>query len=84
MTHMAAEHGWVCVAVNYRLSPQGVPGSIVDVKRAFAWMRTHIGEYGGDPDFVCVTGGSQAGISRRSAFPQMSRVFPGFEHVAPP
>ncbi len=77
MTHMAAEHGWVCVAVNYRLSPQGTfPDHIVDVKRAFAWIRAHIGEYGGDPDFVCVTGGSAGGhlaaltalIRKRAAF----------------
>ena len=84
MTHMAAEHGWVCVAVNYRLSPQGTfPDHIVDVKRAFAWIRAHIGEYGGDPDFVCVTGGSAGG--HLAALTALSanepRFQPGFEHV---
>jgi acetyl esterase/lipase len=31
------------------------------VKLALAWIRRHIAEYGGDPDFVCVTGGSAGG-----------------------
>jgi acetyl esterase/lipase len=84
MTHMAAEHGWVCVAVNYRLSPQGTfPDHIVDVKRAFAWIRAHIGEYGGDPEFVCVTGGSAGG--HLAALTALSanepRFQPGFEDV---
>jgi len=84
MTHMAAEHGWVCVAVNYRLSPRGTfPDHIVDVKRAFAWIRAHIGEYGGNPDFVCVTGGSAGG--HLAALTALSanepRFQPGFEHV---
>jgi acetyl esterase/lipase len=84
MMHMAAEHGWVCVAVNYRLSPQSTfPDHIVDVKRAFAWIRAHIGEYGGDPEFVCVTGGSAGG--HLAALTALSanepRFQPGFEHV---
>ncbi len=50
MQHMAA-HGWVCVAINYRLSPRDAfPAHLVDVKRAIAWIREHIAEYGGDPD----------------------------------
>ena len=84
MTHMAAEHGWVCVAINYRLSPHSTfPDHIVDVKRAFAWIRAHIDEYGGDPDFVCVTGGSAGG--HLAALTALSanepRFQPGFEHV---
>jgi acetyl esterase/lipase len=84
MTHMAAEHGWVCVAINYRLSPHSTfPDHIVDVKRAFAWIRAHIAEYGGDPDFVCVTGGSAGG--HLAALTALSanepRFQPGFEHV---
>ncbi|MBV9320326.1 MAG: alpha/beta hydrolase, partial [Mycobacterium sp.] len=50
MSHMA-ELGWVCVAINYRLSPRSTwPDHIVDVKRAIAWTKEHIAEYGGDPD----------------------------------
>ena len=61
MAHLA-ERGWVCVAVNYRLSPRGTwPDQIVDVKRAIAWVKEHIADYGGDPDFVVITGGSAGG-----------------------
>ncbi len=61
MYHLAAR-GWVCVAINYRLSPRGTwPDHLVDCKRALAWIRAHIAEYGGDPDYVVVTGGSAGG-----------------------
>jgi acetyl esterase/lipase len=61
MYHLAAR-GWVCVAINYRLSPRGTwPEHLVDCKRALAWIRAHIAEYGGDPDYVVVTGGSAGG-----------------------
>jgi acetyl esterase/lipase len=61
MYHLAAR-GWVCVAINYRLSPRGTwPDHLVDCKRALAWIRTHIAEYGGDPQCVVVTGGSAGG-----------------------
>jgi len=84
MAHMAAEYGWVCVAVNYRLSPQATfPDHIVDVKRALRWIRAHIAEYGGDPSFVCVTGGSAGG--HLTALTALSandpRFQPGFEGV---
>jgi acetyl esterase/lipase len=39
MTHLA-ERGWVCVAINYRLSPaSNWPAAVVDVKRAIAWVK---------------------------------------------
>ncbi len=48
--HELVQRGWVCVAVNYRLSPRATwPDHIVDCKRAMAWVRDHIAEYGGDP-----------------------------------
>jgi acetyl esterase/lipase len=54
--------GWVCVAVNYRLSPKATwPDHIVDVKRALSWVKAHIAEYGGDPSFVAISGGSAGG-----------------------
>jgi acetyl esterase/lipase len=54
--------GWVCVAINYRLSPKAVwPDHIVDVKRALAWVKEHIAEYGGDPGFIAISGGSAGG-----------------------
>jgi acetyl esterase/lipase len=61
MLHLAAR-GWVCVAANYRLSPRGTfPDHLVDLKMALAWIKEHIAEHGGDPDFVIVTGGSAGG-----------------------
>ena len=61
MSHLA-ELGWVCVAINYRLSPRSTwPDHIVDVKRALAWIKEHIAEYGGDPDWIAITGGSAGG-----------------------
>ncbi len=61
MGHLA-ERGWVSVALNYRLSPRSTwPEQIVDVKRAIVWVKDHIAEYGGDPDFVVITGGSAGG-----------------------
>ncbi|MCV7329997.1 alpha/beta hydrolase fold domain-containing protein [Mycobacterium cookii] len=61
MSHLA-ELGWVCVAINYRLSPRSTwPDHIIDVKRALAWTKENIAEYGGDPDWVAITGGSAGG-----------------------
>jgi acetyl esterase/lipase len=61
MRHMAAR-GWVCVAINYRLAPRSpFPAQIVDVKRAIAWVREHAEEFGGDPGFIAITGGSAGG-----------------------
>ena len=81
MAHLA-ERGWVCVAPNYRLSPRSVwPDHIVDVKRALAWVKDNIGEHGGDPDFVVITGGSAGGhLSSLAALtPHVSDFQPGFE-----
>jgi acetyl esterase/lipase len=83
MAHLASR-GWVCFAINYRLSPRATfPDQIVDVKRAIRWIREHAAEHGGDPDFVCVTGGSAGG--HLAALAALSandpRFQPGFEHV---
>jgi acetyl esterase/lipase len=62
LMYQLAQHGWVCVAINYRLSPRATwPDHLLDAKRALAWVKEHIGEYGGDPDRVVVTGGSAGG-----------------------
>ena len=81
MSHLA-ELGWVCVAINYRHSPRNTwPDHIVDVKRALAWVKTHISEYGGDPNFVAITGGSAGGhLSSLAALtPNDPQLQPGFE-----
>ena len=81
MFHLAAR-GWVCVAINYRLSPRATyPDHVVDVKRAIAWVKAHIAEYGGDPGFVAITGGSAGGhLSALAALaPEDRELQPGFE-----
>jgi acetyl esterase/lipase len=77
-----AKAGWVCVSINYRVSPRATwPDHLVDVKRALAWVKTHIADYGGDPDFVVITGGSAGGhLSSLAALtPNEPEFQPGFE-----
>ena len=77
-----AELGWVCVAMNYRLAPKHpFPAQIVDVKRAIAWTRENIASYGGDPDYLVVTGGSAGGhlAALAALTPDESTYQPGFE-----
>jgi acetyl esterase/lipase len=83
LNHMAAR-GWVCVSVDYRLSPTATfPAHIVDCKRALAWVKEHIAGYGGNPDFVVATGGSAGGhlsalLALSANDPQYQ---PGFEQA---
>jgi acetyl esterase/lipase len=79
-----ASLGWVCVAINYRLSPRAKwPAHIVDVKRSIAWIRENIEMYGGDPEFVAITGGSAGGhLSALAALtPNDPEFQPGFEDI---
>lgn len=83
MNHMAAQ-GWVCVAANYRLSPKATfPDHLIDLKRAVAWIRSEIAGYGGDPNFIAVTGGSAGGhLSALLALTANDPEYqPGFEDV---
>jgi acetyl esterase/lipase len=82
LVNRLAAAGWVCAAINYRLGPKDTwPAQIIDCKRALAWVREHIAEYGGDPDFVVVTGGSAGGhlCSLLALTPNEPRFQPGFE-----
>lgn len=61
LNHLAA-NGWVGFNANYRLSPTATwPEHLIDLKRAVVWIREHADEYGVDPDFIAVTGGSAGG-----------------------
>lgn len=83
MYHMA-ERGWLCVAINYRLSPRAAfPAHIIDVKKAIAWIRENIARYGGNPDFIAITGGSAGGhLSSLAALtPNRQEWQPGFEQA---
>lgn len=79
-----AKRGWICVSVNYRLAPKHpFPAQIIDVKRAIAWVKQNIHEYGGDPAYVVITGGSAGGhlSSLAAVTPSYAMYQPGFEEV---
>ena len=81
MQHLAAK-GWICVAINYRLSPRDTwPAQAVDVKKAIHWIRQHISAYGGDPDYIAITGGSAGGhlTALTALTPNNPEWQPGFE-----
>ena len=79
-----ASRGWVCVSANYRLSPRATfPDHLIDLKNAIRWIREHGAEYGANPDFLVVTGGSAGGhlaalVALTANEPEYQ---PGFEHV---
>lgn len=78
------ELGWICVSIDYSKSPRNAwPAHIVDVKRALAWVRENIADYGGDPNFVAVTGGSAGGhLAALAALTANDpRLQPGFEEA---
>ncbi len=83
MVHLAAR-GWGCVSADYRLSPRATfPDHLIDLKRAIAWIRRHGPEFGLDPDFIVVTGGSAGGhlaalVALTANAPEYQ---PGFEDV---
>ncbi|MEP7737789.1 alpha/beta hydrolase [Nocardioides sp. 31GB23] len=82
LMHHLALKGWVCVAVNYRLAPRDLwPAQIEDVKKSIAWVREHIGAYGGDPGYIAITGGSAGGhlAALAALTPHRREWQPGFE-----
>jgi acetyl esterase/lipase len=83
MSHLA-ERGWICVSMAYRISPRHTwPAHIIDVKRALAWVRENIADYGGDPDSISITGGSAGGhlCALAALTPNEPQWQPGFEDV---
>lgn len=78
------ELGWICVSINYSKSPRcAFPAHIIDVKRAIAWVRENIGDYGGDSDFIAITGGSAGAhlASLAALTPNNPEFQPGFERA---
>ena len=72
---LAARHGVVLVAVNYRVSALGFPGpapgiplreqnlGFLDQRAALRWVRDNVASFGGDGDKVTVFGESAGGRS---------------------
>ncbi len=84
LVNRMAARGWLCVNVNYRLSPHATfPDHLVDLKRAIQWLHEHAAEYGGDLGFIAVSGGSAGGhlaamLALTANDPEYQ---PGFEEV---
>jgi acetyl esterase/lipase len=58
----AAAHNLVGVTANYRLAPQSqYPSGVADIAALVAWLKQHIGEYGGDPRHIFLWGHSSGG-----------------------
>jgi acetyl esterase/lipase len=77
-----ASLGWVCFNINYRLSPGATwPEHLIDAKAAVAWVREHAADYGVDPRFISISGGSAgAQIAAMLVLTQGEESFqPGFE-----
>lgn len=84
MLYEMASRGWVCVSINYELSPKATwPAHIVDVLQAIAWVKANIAHYGGDPNFVALAGGSAGGhLCALAGLAAGDPAFqPGFEDV---
>jgi acetyl esterase/lipase len=83
LSHLAA-NGWVCFNLNYRLSPGATfPDHLVDLKAGLVWIREHADQWGIDPNFIAVTGGSAGGhlaalMGLTANDPEYQ---PGFEHA---
>ncbi len=81
VNHMASK-GWTCFNVNYRLSPHATfPEHLIDLKQAIRWIRENHEQFGVNPDFIVVTGGSAGGhLSSLLALTANQPEFqPGFE-----
>lgn len=77
-----AAHGWVCASIEYRLSPRATfPDHIIDVKAAIRFMREHGAQFGADPGFIAISGGSAGGhlAALAALTPGDPEYQPGFE-----
>ncbi|MFN8552853.1 MAG: alpha/beta hydrolase [Candidatus Obscuribacterales bacterium] len=54
-----SSNGIVFISTNYRLAPNAMhPKEIEDIASAFAWVKAHAKDYGGDPNQIYVMGHS--------------------------
>lgn len=57
-----ASQGYLCAAVEYRLSPEAdYPAAVLDIKDAIKWLKEIAGKYGGDSSKVALVGCSSGG-----------------------
>lgn len=82
MSQLAAA-GWVCLAIDYRVSPRHRwPRHVMDVKAAVAWARANADQFGGDRDFIAVAGCSAGG--HLASLTGLTAGDPDFEGELPP
>ena len=61
LSHFAAQ-GWVCLAIDYRVSPHHRwRRHVNDIKAAVAWARANVDRFGGDQNFIAIAGCSAGG-----------------------
>lgn len=61
LSHLVKQ-GWVCLTMDYRVSPvHRWPRHVQDVNAAIAWARANVDKYGGDRNFVAIAGCSAGG-----------------------
>ncbi len=59
---MLAENGYICVSIEYRLSPETIfPGQLEDCKSAIRWLRSKPSPFRIDPNRIGVVGESAGG-----------------------
>ncbi len=62
LLHRLAESGWIAISASYPLVPAATfPDQLIALKKAIAWMREQGRDYGIDPGFVAISGGSAGG-----------------------
>ncbi|KAL9541856.1 hypothetical protein MBANPS3_008896 [Mucor bainieri] len=81
---MIAENNWITVNIGYRLAPKNAyPTHLMDVKRAIRWLKQNIASFGGDPNFIVLSGDSAGAhlASMASTTVNNPQFQPGFEDV---
>ncbi|KAI8380822.1 Alpha/Beta hydrolase protein [Blakeslea trispora] len=81
---LLTDSNWVVVNAGYRLAPTNAyPTHLCDVKRAIRWVKQNIASFGGDPNFIVMSGDSAGGhLSAMASMTMNDPQFqPGFEDV---
>ncbi len=82
MLYELSQRGWLCLSINYTLSPRATwPQHVVDCKAAIAWAKREVANFGGDPNFIVLAGGSAGGhlAALCALTPNDPQFQPGFE-----
>ncbi|KAI9310109.1 Alpha/Beta hydrolase protein [Dichotomocladium elegans] len=59
---LLTEDNWLVVNIGYRLAPKNpYPTHLIDIKRALRWIKKTISTFGGDPNFIVLSGDSAGG-----------------------